>query len=79
MGLPPQNRDICSWPLSGVVLGVGLGITFLQGATTGGTEIVARLLKLKLAWLPVGKLLLLADLTVYAPPAASTPKETGGC
>ena len=50
----------------GVVLGVGLGITFLRGATTGGTESVVRLLKLKLAWLPVGMLLLLADLTVVA-------------
>ena len=50
----------------GVVLGVGLGIIFLCGATTGGTEIVARLLKLKLAWLPMGKLLMAADLVVVA-------------
>ena len=26
----------------------------LQGATTGGTDLMARLLKLKLAWLPMG-------------------------
>ena len=38
--------------------------TFLQGATTGGTDLIARLLKLKLAWLPVGKLLMGIDLTV---------------
>lgn len=48
----------------GVVLGLGLGIIFLQGATTGGTDLVARLLKLKLAWLPMGKLLMGIDLVV---------------
>ncbi len=63
---PPMEDTLLACLIGGVVLGVGLGITFLQGATTGGTEIVARLLKLKLAWLPVGKLLLLADLTVVA-------------
>jgi uncharacterized membrane-anchored protein YitT (DUF2179 family) len=62
----PMEDKLLACIFGGVVLGVGLGITFLQGATTGGTEIVARLLKLKLSWLPMGKLLLLADLTVVA-------------
>lgn len=62
----PMKDKLLACIFGGVVLGVGLGITFLQGATTGGTEIVARLLKLKLSWLPMGKLLLLADLTVVA-------------
>ena len=48
----------------GVLLGASLGVIFQQGATTGGTDLVARLLKLKLNWLPMGKLLLIADLTV---------------
>ena len=34
-----------------------IGVIFLQGATTGGTDLIARLLKLKVAWLPMGKLL----------------------
>lgn len=63
---PPMEDTLLACLVGGVVLGVGLGVTFLQGATTGGTEIVARLLKLKLAWLPEGKLLLAADLTVVA-------------
>ena len=33
----------------GVALGLSLGLVFLQGATTGGTDLCARLLKLKLA------------------------------
>lgn len=62
----PMEDKLLACVCGGVVLGAGLGITFLQGATTGGTEIVARLLKLKLSWLPMGKLLLIADLTVVA-------------
>lgn len=63
---PPMEDTLLACIVGGVVLGAGLGITFLQGATTGGTEIVARLLKLKLSWLPMGKLLLAADLIVVA-------------
>ena len=62
----PMEDTLLACIAGGVVLGVGLGIIFLQGTTTGGTEIVARLLKLKLAWLPMGKLLMAADLVVVA-------------
>ena len=48
----------------GVRMGGSLGVIFLQGATTGGTDLIARLLKLKLAWLPMGKLLMAIDLAV---------------
>lgn len=48
----------------GLMMGLSLGLIFLQGATTGGTDLMARLLKLKLAWLPMGKLLMGIDLAV---------------
>lgn len=48
----------------GLLLGASMGVIFLQGATTGGTDLAARLLKLKLAWLPMGKLLMGVDLGV---------------
>ena len=48
----------------GLLVGLSLGLIFQQGATTGGTDLLARLLKLKLAWLPMGKLLLGIDLAV---------------
>ena len=38
----------------GVLMGGSLGIVFLQGATTGGTDLIARLLKLMRVWLPLG-------------------------
>ena len=50
----------------GVLIGAALGIIFLQGATTGGTDLLARLVKLRMAWLPMGKLLLMIDLAVIA-------------
>jgi len=48
----------------GVFVGLALGMVFQQGATTGGTDLIARLLKLKIAWLPMGKLLIGVDLVV---------------
>lgn len=48
----------------GGVMGVGLGLVFAQGATTGGTDIVAKLLKLKWPWLPIGKLVAVPDTAV---------------
>ena len=55
----------------GVLMGGSLGIVFLQGATTGGTDLIARLLKLRLAWLPMGKLLMVIDLVVILAVAAA--------
>ena len=48
----------------GVTMGLSLGLIIQQGSTTGGSDLLARLLKLKLAWLPMGKLLLAIDLVV---------------
>ena len=48
----------------GVTIGVGLGVVFLAGASTGGADIVARLLKLKLRNFPIGKLMLCMDLAI---------------
>lgn len=48
----------------GVLIGAALGVVFAQGATTGGTDLAARLLKIPFAWLPTGKLLMLVDMTV---------------
>ena len=60
--MDPMLASICG----GAMMGAGLGIVFSQGATTGGTDIVARLLKLKFPWLPMGKLILIPDGVVLA-------------
>ena len=48
----------------GMFLGVGLGIVFLRGSTTGGMDIVVRLLRRSFPHISVGKLVLLCDVTV---------------
>lgn len=48
----------------GILCGIGIGLVFMRGATTGGADIVVRLLKLKFPHLSVGKLVLLVDFTV---------------
>ena len=60
---PPMD-PILATLYGGAGMGVGLGLVFSQGATTGGTDILARLLKLKFPWLPIGKLVMIPDMVV---------------
>ena len=48
----------------GVIIGVSCGIMLREGATTGGTELAARLLKLKFQGLSIGSLCLGLDVAV---------------
>ncbi len=48
----------------GVIIGAGIGVVFLTGASTGGGDIVARVMKLRLRNLPIGRLLLCLDLSI---------------
>ena len=57
----PVMDPMLSCLCGGAMMGLGFGMVFSQGATTGGTDIVARLLKLKFPWLPLGKLMLVPD------------------
>lgn len=58
----PQVEPLVACIFGGVMIGAGLGIVFIGGASTGGVDIVARLLKLKFRNFPIGKLLLAMDL-----------------
>ena len=60
---PPMD-PLLATVFGGVLVGISFGIIFQQGATTGGTDLIARLLKLPFPWLPVSKLLLIVDLAV---------------
>ena len=48
----------------GAGMGLGLGLVFSQGATTGGTDIIGKLLKRRFPWLPTGKLVMVPDMAV---------------
>lgn len=58
-----SDRLLCSI-FGGVLLGAGLGLIFRHGATTGGTDIIAKLLKLKFAHLSMGRLIFIIDLVI---------------
>ena len=46
----------------GLLFGLGLGMIFRGGATTGGTDIAARILQRKFSWLTLGQLVLFFDV-----------------
>ena len=48
----------------GMLSGVGLALVFLTGATTGGTDIIAMLIRKKKPNISMGNIMLLADLAV---------------
>ena len=48
----------------GVLMGIALGLMMLKSATTGGTELAARLLRYVVRNLSIGKLCLVIDVTV---------------
>lgn len=45
----------------GILYGCGLGIVFISGSSTGGTDILGRLLQYKFPTMPIGKLLMIVD------------------
>ena len=65
--LPPFSGDrLLAAIFGGVLTGLGLGLILSRGATTGGAEVVARLLERRWPHIPIGKLILLLDGVVIA-------------
>lgn len=64
-GLPiPEVEPLIAALYGGVIGGVGLGIVFSSGASTGGSDIVVRLLKLRYRHVPIGIINICFDLCV---------------
>lgn len=63
--LPAFDADPLLAALYGGVLGgFGLGIVFSAGASTGGSDIIVRLLKMKMQHVPIGTINICFDLSV---------------
>ena len=45
----------------GALYGIGIGLSFAAGASTGGTDIIGRIIQIKFPHIPIGKLLLVVD------------------
>lgn len=61
---PPATEPLLGALYGGVLCGLGLGIVFMAGASTGGSDIVVRLLKLKWQNVPIGTINMCFDLVV---------------
>jgi len=70
----PLDDPLLAAIFAGALNGLSLGVIFAQGATTGGSDLGARLLKLRLPWLPLGKVLMALDLTVILAAAVAFGK-----
>lgn len=63
--LPPVTENtVLAAVFGGFIYGLGIALAFVAGATTGGTDILGRLLQCKFPHLPIGKLLLIVDSLV---------------
>lgn len=60
----PTTEPLLACIYGGVLLGISLGIMMLKNATTGGTELAARLLKYVFRNISIGKICLAIDVTV---------------
>ena len=63
--LPQYTSDtLVASLMGGVVTGLGMGLLFIRGVSTGGTDLLALILKKLLPNLPTGTLLMFVDATV---------------
>lgn len=60
----PETEPLIAALYGGVICGAGLGMVFISGASTGGSDIIVRLLKLKYQNVPIGTITICFDLLV---------------
>ena len=62
----PSMDPLLACVYGGVLMGASIGLMMLKNATTGGTELAARLLKYVIPSLSIGRLCLIIDVTVVS-------------
>ena len=60
----PRSEPLLGALYGGVVCGAGLGMVFMAGTSTGGSDILVRLLKLRYRNVPIGQISMTFDLVV---------------
>ena len=60
----PASEPLIAIVYGGVLCGVGIGIVFVSGTSTGGSDILVRLLKLRYRNAPIGQISLTVDAVV---------------
>lgn len=62
----PDVEPLIACLYGGALAGIGIGIVFVSGASTGGSDIVVRLLKMRFRNVPIGTISICFDLVVAA-------------
>lgn len=60
----PRTEQLLAVLYGGVLCGLGLGVVFAAGTSTGGSDILVRLLKLRYRDVPIGQICMIIDLMV---------------
>ena len=63
---PYYTDGILASLFGGIMMGAGLSLVFLRGATTGGTDIAAKLINHKFRFVSIGRIIMFMDLAVVA-------------
>ena len=64
-GLPvPETEPLLAALYGGLLSGVGLGLVFIVGASSGGSDVLARLLRPKFPNFPIGRIMLVIDTAI---------------
>lgn len=61
---PYVKNPLLAAIFAGALMGAGLGIILMRGSSTGGTDIIGLLIKLKMPYVSIAKLILLVDCSV---------------
>lgn len=60
----PQTEPLIGSLYGGAICGLGLGIVFVTGGSTGGSDIIVRLLKRRWANVPIGTINIIFDMLI---------------
>lgn len=62
---PPYHGDpLLAALFSGVLMGAGMALVFMRDSTTGGVDIISRLIQRRMPHMPMGRLLLMLDVVI---------------
>jgi uncharacterized membrane-anchored protein YitT (DUF2179 family) len=59
-----QHSMLLAALYGGVLSGIGLGLIFLRGATTGGTDVASKLLRIRYRHIPMGRMMMFIDAII---------------
>lgn len=77
LGLPAATADpMLGAIIGGVLKGVGLGMVYCVGTTTGGVDIVAKLLRRKYSYINFGTIVLILDVSIIVLYALTLPGKS---